>query len=292
MKKNIIYISVLLIVLSACTSKSPDLVVVCGWDEVFIADISQDVPAKVWSWKGEDSEGMPSHMRYKFLTTDECKPFSNGKHILITSSGGGVAYVEREGGNTLFYASVANAHSAEILPHNLIVAAASYSLEGNRLNLYSLDSSDLVIYSDSLYGAHGLYWDNKAELLWAMGSNELRSYSLNFNNNIPSLSLEFSQALPEDDGHDLVVSSNKKVLCISTANSVWLFNTDKKNFSKHPDLGEITDVKSISYNSLNDEIAYVKATEDAWWAYYIRFAGSGRVVHFPGEKIYKARWLY
>lgn len=292
MKRNIIYISVLLIVLSACTSKSPDLVVVCGWDEVFISDISKDIPAKVWTWTGEGSEGLPSFMRNKFLTTDECKPFNSGKNILITSSGGGVAYVERESGNTLFYASVPNAHSAELLSNKLLVAAASYSSEGNRLNLYNLDNPDVVIYSDSLFGAHGVYWDKKTKLLWALGAKEIRSYSLEYITGTPVLNLEFSVALPEDGGHDLVATDKRNILCLSTANSVWLFDTQKEKFIKHPDLGNITQVKSLAYNTLNGSIAYIKAAEDSWWAYYIRFAESGRVIYFPGEKIYKARWLY
>jgi hypothetical protein len=292
MKKGIIIISVLIITLSACTTKSPDLIVACGWDEVFIADISRDVPVKVWSWKGEDSDGMPSYMRNKFLTTDECKPYNKGENILITSSGGGVAYVERENGNTLFYASVPNAHSAEILPGNYVATAASYSVEGNSLNIYKLDSSDAVITSDSLYGAHGLYWDDKDELLWALGSNELRSYSLDLDNSVPYLKLEYSQVLPESGGHDLVESSGNKHLLLSTSKSVWVFDKVEKIFSKHGTIGDIQNVKSLSYSSLSKRLAYVKATEDTWWAYYIRFAESDNVVYFPGEKIYKARWLY
>lgn len=222
MKRNISYISVFLITLFACTSKSPDLITVCGFDEVFIADISTDVPQKVWSWKGEESEGMPSYMRNKFLTTDECKTFNKGKNILITSSGGGVAYVERESGNTLFYASVPNAHSAEILPGNLLATAASYSSEGNRVSIFSLESSDLVLSSDSLFGAHGLFWDNKSDLLWALGTNELRSYSLNSDNSTVSLRLEYSVVLPENDGHDLIQGLKSKKLLLSTASSVWI----------------------------------------------------------------------
>lgn len=292
MKRNIIYIFVLLIVFSSCSSKSPDLITVCGFDEVFIADISTDVPQKVWSWRGEDSEGIPSYMRNKFLTTDECKTLNKGKNILITSSGGGVAYVERESGNTLFYASVPNAHSAEILAGNLVATASSYSVEGNRVSIYSLDSSDQVISSDSLFGAHGLYWDAKDNLLWALGTNELRSYSLNPDNDPISLKLEYSVALPELGGHDLVKSFNKKHLLLSTASSVWIFDTVDKIFSKHPSLGDIEGVKSLSYSSLSNKLAYVKAGDDLWWAYYVRFAGSNKVVYFPGEKIYKARWLY
>jgi hypothetical protein len=283
---------ILTFVLSACTSRSPDLIVACGWDEVFIADISQEVPRKVWTWTGEDSEGLPGYMRNKFLTTDDCKPKDKGSKILITSSGGGVALVERETGNTLFYASVPNAHSAELLPNKLIVAAASFSSEGNRINLYKADSSDIVVDSDSLYGAHGLFWDKKSKLLWALGTTVLRSYSIESAKNAPSLKLHNEYVLPDPDGHDLIATDKDNVICISTASNVWLFSTEDHSFVLHPDIGNESKVKSVSYNSLNKEIAYVKASEDSWWAYYIRFTGSNHVVHLPGEKIYKARWLY
>lgn len=292
MKRSIFYISVLLLAFTACTSKSPDLIVACGWDEVFIADISQEVPRKVWTWTGEDSEGMPGFMRNKFLTTDDCKPKDKGSKILITSSGGGVALVERETGNTLFYASVPNAHSAELLPNNLIVVASSFSSAGNRINLYKADSSDIVVDSDSLYGAHGLLWDKKSKLLWALGTNLLRSYTIESIKDLPSLKAINEFVLPEPDGHDLIATDKDNLICISTASNVWLFSTKDHTFLKHPDIGNESNVKSVSYNSLNNMLAYVKASEDSWWAYYIRFAGSNRVVHLPGEKIYKARWLY
>jgi hypothetical protein len=270
--------------------KSSNLVLACGWDELFIADISLQVPQKIWTWKGEESEGMPAYMRNKFLTTDECKPYNRGKQILVTSSGGGVALIEQATGNTLFYASVPNAHSAELLPGGLIVAAASYSIEGNRINLYTADNSNIVVASDSLYGAHGLLWDSRGELLWALGEIELRSYEIT-KGSTPSFHLIDSYMLPESGGHDLTSTDNRDILCLTTSESVWHFNSGSGEFTLHPLIGTEQRVKSVSYNSISDEIIYVKATEESWWAYYIRFAGSNRVVYLPGEKLYKVRWV-
>lgn len=278
--------------LISCNRKSPDYIVACGWDEVFIADISQDVPQKVWSWTGDNSEGLPLNMRYKFLTTDECKPVDKAKKILITSSGGGVALVDRYTGNTLFHASVPNAHSAELLPESYLVVAASFSDAGNRLMLFNINQPGKLVSSDSLYGAHGLYYDKKSKLLWALGTEELKSYKFIVKNNTANLEELNTYILPERDGHDLVPTQNREHICLSTASGAWIFNTKREEFSPHPTLGNEARIKSISYNRHNKSIAYVKASDQNWWAYYIRFAESKKVVHFPGEKIYKARWLY
>lgn len=281
----------LLLLLISCNSKTPGLILTCGWDEITITDISKEVPEKVWNWKAENSQGLPLFMRNKFQTTDECKSLNNGKQILVTSSGGGVALVEQSGGSTLFYASVPNAHSAEYLPGNYIAVASSFSPLGNRINLYSLDKPDLVVDSDSLYGAHGLVWDKKRKTLWALGTYELRSYSLSGGEE-PSLKFIRSMELPDPDGHDLCILDNKDELCLSTGNHVWLYNIKEDSFKKHPVLGDESRVKSLSYNSLDGSTAYIKATEENWWAYYIRFAGSKKVIYLPGQKLYKARWVY
>lgn len=291
LRKLLIYSAILFFLLLSCSRKTPELILSCGWDQISMTDISKEVPLKVWSWTAEGSDGLPGFMRNKFLTTDDCKPINNGKQILVTSSGGGVALIEQESGNTLFYAAVPNAHSAELLPGDLLVAAASFSTKGNRLNLYSTNESNRVVFSDSLFGAHGLQWDGKRKVLWALGTEELRSYSL-LKGESPELVLRNTIELPESDGHDLQFLDSKNELGLTTASGVWIYSIDTEKFSKHPLIGEENKVKSISYNSINGETAYVKAGDESWWAYYIRFAGSNRVVYLPGEKIYKVRWVY
>ena len=279
------------VLLNSCSSKTPGLILTCGWDEITITDISKEVPEKIWNWKAEGSSGLPPTMRNKFLTTDECKSIDEGKLILVTSSGGGVALVEQASGNVMFFASVPNAHSAEYIPGNLLAVASSFSPEGNRINLYSVTVPEIVMYSDSLYGAHGVVWDGKRDLLWALGSNELRSYTL-VDGKKPALELIKSLDLPDSDGHDLTFLDNKDELCLSTRNHVWIYNIKEDKIAKHPQIGDESRVKSVSYNKLDGSTAYIKATEENWWAYYIRFAGSNKVIYLPGQKLYKARWVY
>ena len=195
-------------------------------------------------------------------------------------------------GNTLFFATAPNAHSAELLPGKRIAVAASFNKVGNRVILYNMNLPDIPIVSDSLYGAHGVVWDSKRDLLWALGTHELRSYTIVEGEKFPKLKLVSATELPDPDGHDLIMLKNQKKLCLSTGKHVWLYDIDKASFEKHPLIGDEAKVKSVSYNGLNKEIAYIKATDENWWGYYIRFAGSNRVVHLPGEKLYKVRWVY
>src|SRR5687768_2666290 len=74
---------------------------VCGWDEVFILALG-DGPApanrKVWSWRAKEDSGIPAEMHALFRTTDDCKAIDGGRRILISSSGGAVALVDRATG--------------------------------------------------------------------------------------------------------------------------------------------------------------------------------------------------
>jgi hypothetical protein len=100
--------------------------IVCGWDEVSILELKgEGEPRRVWSWRANNAADLPDDVRGLFNTTDECKPIDGGGRVLIRSSGGGAAVVEREKSRLLFYGRAANAHSADLLPRNRIAVAAS-----------------------------------------------------------------------------------------------------------------------------------------------------------------------
>lgn len=281
------------LVFASCCSQNNDLIIACGMDEVFISDTGYEVPEKIWSWTADSADNLPVTMRNKFLTTSECKPVNNSSDILVTSSGGGVAVINIESKNVTFWASLPNAHSAELLPGGKLAVAASLSSMGNRINIYDLKKPGVVLYSDSLYSAHGLVWDDRKNVLWALGYDVLRRYSLaEGDSGDTSLHMEQEYSLPGRDGHDLQPASDGEGLCLATESNVWLFDTSSEEFAKHPLLGDEEGVKSVSHNSKTGRTAYMKASEDRWWGYYIRIAETGRVIYLPFEKLYKVRWLY
>jgi len=270
--------------------------VLCGWDEVFALSLrggEDPRPHKVWSWRAADCPGLPARLRTAFRTTDDCKPFDAGRRILISSSSGGVAFVERNGGRVLFYASVTNAHSAELLPGGRVVVAASVSSSpsGNRLVLFNIGEPDREIFSDRLHSAHGVVWDRERAVLWALGYAELRAYRLrNWRSAVPSLEREASFPLPDKGGHDLSPIPGTPYLFVSTGRRCWLFDRDRGTFAPHPDLADAERVKSCSVNAQTGRVAYVRAEGANWWAEHVRFLRPPGVLHLPGERLYKARW--
>ena len=209
--------------------------IVCGWDEVFILDTSHrknGLPQKIWSWKAKDRIELPEYMRSRFGTTDECKPVNGGNNILITSSGGGVALIERESGEVVFYAGTPNAHSADLLPGGRVVVAASHASGGDRLIIYDLYKSDRELHSDELPWGHGVVWDETRQILWALSDEDIRSYRLeNWDTPHPSLLKTFSIKLPDTSGHDMIPVGDSAFLAVSTWKHCWLFDRDRREFT-------------------------------------------------------------
>ena len=154
----------------------------CGWDEVFILALGEGptpTHRKVWSWRAADSPGIPADMHTLFRTTDDCKPVDGGRRILISSSGGGVALVDRETRRASFVARVTNAHSIEMLPGGRIAAAASVSTAGTGDRIVIFDAATgKELASDALRSAHGAVWDEERRVLWALGGDVLRAYNV------------------------------------------------------------------------------------------------------------------
>jgi hypothetical protein len=268
-----------------------DELVLCGREEVFILDATDPgAPRKVWSWKASDRPELPEAIRKQFGATDECKPVEEGARILVTSSGGGVALVERATGKALFWASVPNAHSAELLPGGRLAAASSYHAEGNRLLLYDLATPEKPVWSGEFHGAHGAVWDGERRILWALGDSELRSYRLkDWESASPALLLVEKFPLPGPGGHDLRAKPSSGVLLVTTNDGAWHFGRDRKTFVECPALPAAKSVKSLDVHPLTGRAAYVQA-EVRHWAERVRLLDPPGEIHLPGERIYKARW--
>jgi hypothetical protein len=150
------------------TRATPGTLILCGMDEVFSIDPSAAETGsikKLWSWRAKDHGELPETVRGSFGTTDECKPVDAGKKILISSSGGACALVERPSGRVLWHARVPNAHSLELLPHGRVAVASSVGGAGNRLLLFDLAHSDYPIWETPLRSAHGVVWDEERQRL-------------------------------------------------------------------------------------------------------------------------------
>jgi hypothetical protein len=277
--------------LTAATNRE---LIVCGWDEVYILDVDRQPAVKVWSWRAADAHDLPAEMHQQFRTTDECKPVADGKQILITSSSDGIALVERVTRKLLFYGSAGGAHSAEILPRGRIAVAASTSKNplANRLVLFDSKRSGQPLFDTELVSGHGVVWDERREMLWALGLSTLRTYRLSrWDTSKPELVKDGEYALPDESGHDLMAVPNTNLLSVTTHRHVWIFDRESRKFSPHPQLRDEENVKCVSVHPGTGEVAWTQADKGFWWTATLRFLNPVRSIHRKGERLYKVRWV-
>lgn len=287
------FVVLLLLALGGCASP-PDAeaaaprLVLCGGDEVFVVDLQG---RKSWGWRAVEDPALPDAFRPLFRSTDECKPTADGR-VVITSSGGAAAVVDRATRRATFWARVVNAHSAELLPRNRLAAAASVGQGGDRLLLFDLARpGDPPLWSDALPSGHGVVWDADRGLLWALGGEELRAYLLEaWDGSAPRLTRLETHRLPSPGGHDLSPVPFSSRLLVTTGTEVLSFDRETRRFEPHPRLGKAAKVKGISVDPRTGRTAYVQA-EESWWAFGVRFLEPDGRLNLPGRRLYKARWL-
>ena len=276
------------------TARGEELVF-CGWDEVFIADVaasSNGTIKKLWSWRAADRVDLPEDFRTLFNSTDDCKPVDGGQRVLISSSGGGLAVVERPTGQVAWYGHVGNAHSIELLPGDRVVVAGSTNPEGNKLAVFDLKQPNKIIFQAGLHSGHGVVWDDERQLLWALGYDELRAYSLkDWTTNQPKLALEGTHSLPSESGHDLLMTPEGDVLLLTTNREVLAFDIEAETFSPYPPLEGLERVKGISIHPVTQRTAYVQAEGENWWATRVRFLNPVGELVLEKEHLYKVRWV-
>ena len=268
---------------------------VCGWDEVFILALGEGprpTHRKVWSWRAADSPGLPADMHALFRTTDDCKPVDGGRRILVSSSGGAVALVDRQTRRASFSARVTNAHSIEMLPGGRIAAAASVSTAGTGDRLVIFDAATgKELASDELRSAHGALWDDGRRMLWALGGDLLRAYNIGPSGGPIKLDRTFEIALPSEGGHDLVAIPGSSRLFLSTVGGCFYFDRERREFSPHDALGDQPNIKSYNVHPRTSRVVYIQAEDPNWWAEHLHFQRPPGTLHLPGEHLYKARWI-
>ena len=261
----------------------------CGADEVFIIDPA-DPGRKIWSWRAKDSASIPESFRAKFRSTDECKPYA-GDLLLVTSSSGGVALIQRATKKCLFLAESRNAHSACLLPQDQIAVASSYG--GDKVEFYDRQAADkpaAAQQSIPLKGAHGTVWDAKRKCLWALGGDELLRLVANGRAAIDQRwSVAARHRLPTPGGHDLSPAGDGVRLLVTSNTQVLLFDRDEPSFQVHKQFGDAAKVKSITVHPRTKKIVYHQASKEHWWSDTIRF-DQRDPIRLQGERLYKVRW--
>ena len=269
---------------SPAQSDDQERLIICGRERVFVIPAKGNLKAVHWEWRSEDSKEIPKGMRGSFATTDECKPYEG--MILITSSSGGVALVERKNKKIHFFTKVRNAHSACLLPGGKVAVASSFG--GDEVKIFGREKSGENIeplMKVPLYGAHGVEWDSKRNWLWALGTKKL--LKIRFEKGKAEVAEQYD--LPTLGGHDLTWWDPNH-LVMSVDEHCYLFSIPEKKFSPFLPLKDEKKVKSIDRNLKTDRVVWHKGTETTWWSGAIRFLSPEGVQNYENEKIYKVRW--
>jgi hypothetical protein len=247
----------------------------------------------VWTWTPDKSKGMPAGLVKNFSTIDECKPASGGAELLVTSSHDAVAIVARQSGDTLFSANVKNAHSAVLLPEDLIAVASSDATDGtgDRIVFFDRRYSNVRLAELPLHAAHGLVWDNRTHSLWADGFDQLVNVRV-ARDEKGQVHVSFLKiySLPESTGHDFRMSSDCSTLYVSTTHHAYEFPIALQTFKPYGPLADLLDVKSFSVDPHSGRMVYTVADKGGYWTSTLRFAlpESAAPLSVP---IYKTRWV-
>ncbi len=254
-----------------------------------IARIDLKTQSIIWEWKA--ATGVPENKVAWFNNISEGKLVYNGKYMLITASGGGVALVRISDKATVFYAYVGgNTHSAELLPDGNIVAASS---TGKRLTLIH---TDLNSFPDNVYtktivldDAHNVVWDKQRQVLWSAGTNKLFAYTYNFNCKEPDLILKETITLPESGCHDLFPVYGEDALWLSTSYKAWKVDMKTKVVKE---MAAIKRIKSLDSGPKGYPVIILQAidTGKKWYDDKVQDLTNKTIFQMPGLKMYKARW--
>ena len=262
---------------------------VCGDSKVLIVDYDQSsdsLPHITWTWDAHLAQDLPEDFRTrKFNSTDDCKAINRGKQILVSSSSGAIAVVNVGDKKVVFHTAVANAHSVALLPGNRIVAASSTHAEGNKIVVFDLAMPAKLVFSHSLYSAHGVVWNKKRKRLYALGYEEIREYKLLANGD---LSLEEKWSIPGLGGHELNAADADN-LFVTEHHGSWLFSLTTHDFKKIEGFPDAENIKSLGRNRAGQYIFTIP--EVSWWTYHVTFSNPSRSLAFPDMKVYKARWV-
>lgn len=244
----------------------------------------------IWRWSPRWSADISEKHHAWFENPSDCKGVA-GTHLLTVASGGAVALVRIFDKKTVFYAYVGgNPHSAELLPDGNIVSASS---NGNFIKLLVRQKpfsgpENVKSVSIPYHDAHGIVWEDKQQLLWVLGYDELTSFKYNFQKENPQIE-KVEVFRPTDEafiGHDLFPIPGTRSLYLSGKDQVMEFDTVSHKFKT---VLEMKNVKSISHHTENAKIIF-QIPKEQWWNDTIRCI-SGEEMTRPGAKFYKARWL-
>lgn len=282
------------------------LLIICGGSMVYIIDVDTALDSDdwhssiVWSWDARTLSTTIGLSESRLDHIDDCKLVDNGRKILVTSSFGWCAMVDYDTRKPVFYSNTTpNAHSADLLPGNLIAVACSDGTTDshNMVHLYDADRPNEKIAQYSFPSCHATVWNATTERLYAAGARKIGSYRLSGR----TLELVDETVTAKSDVHDVMAINPGKMSVAGKEG--FIYDIAQKSFRNIPFLIGRTSLKSLNINSDSGEMWYTDASDtanisqwfshDLWWASGRMADGPALSIKIPDVNVYKvrvARW--
>ncbi|WP_190131517.1 DUF6528 family protein [Streptomyces mashuensis] len=222
-----------------------------------------------------------------------------GKQYLLTTASGGLAAVVGYPDRTVYWAAdtgTGNAHSIELLPDGNVAVAAS---TGGFVRLYAASTGNRATrhVQVPLDGAHGVHYDPRTRLLWALGAQELLGLRVGGAPDGPDLEVAERVALPSRNGHDLApVFAAPGRFWVTTASAVYQYATGQRAFVPYALRSRVNapGVKSIGDDPRTGQVLVARPEPGhacAWCTTtLLLYQPDGRRTLLRGG-MYKARWF-
>ncbi|MFJ3162142.1 DUF6528 family protein [Streptomyces kanasensis] len=205
-------------------------------------------------------------------------------YVLTTASYGFAAVVAYPSGDRYWARALApgtlrvNPHSAELLPDGSVAVAGS---TGGLVRLYAPPPGDASA-DFALPDAHGLQWDGRRGVLWALGGDRLVALRAGTVGGRPRLRPVDEVRLPEPGGHDLgQVARDPDRLWVSTGTAVYQYVKSRRAFVRdYPGAPAVSRarVKAVGDDPLTGQVLSTvpePGLAEDWWT-------TGVTVHRPG----------
>ncbi|MBQ9874725.1 MAG: hypothetical protein IJM30_09695 [Thermoguttaceae bacterium] len=248
----------------------------------------------VWEWA--PLEALPENRGKWFAHISEVKPSEGLDEVLVAASSGGVARIRYSDKKVLFYGNAGgNTHSIAKLPDGNVATASS---TGAYVGLFAVPAENEtegakeptpILKKYELVGAHGVVWDAKRKILWALGYKYILGFEYVGTKEAPELKEvhRIETKGTAGGGHDLYPAPGYDAL-MTTGAGVNVFDPENLKFYT---VSPMKRVKSISLSP--EGVPLMQRAVEEWWSETI-FYGDDKdsaVGTYSGARFYKARWF-
>ncbi|WP_171166696.1 DUF6528 family protein [Streptomyces sp. I05A-00742] len=254
----------------------------------------------LWSWTADgqrELEDLDPGSSWTNPSEAKLRELDGHRYLLATASGGLAAVVGYPGRDVYWAAHTGpgNAHSIDLLPDGNVAVAAS---TGGFVRLYaaSLGVRATRHAEVPLPGAHGVHWEPRSRLLWALGRRELVALRVTGPADDPVLTVVHRSALPTRDGHDLApVLGSPGRFWVTTGSAVHQYATARHRFVDYPRSSRVSapGVKSVGNDPATGRILVARPEPGhtcAWCTSVLTFHQPDGTKRLVRGAMYKARW--